>query len=248
MTWKPSIPQGEGRRALLTHAGLAVSGLLLAWVLVAFVVFPDDGPADAVVVPVVLGLRYDDAHTRLSEAGLDAALGESRVSASAPRTTVLGQSPAPGTRVSRGVTVTLDVSAGQRSATIPRVAGLSRDRAEASLRRAGLAIGQVREQPGSQARGTVLSAQPEPGTVVPEGTAVELVVSAGPAELTMPDIVGRELVEARALIEQLGLAVGDTEVDSASMMPRGVVIYQSPAAGSSVLPGAVITLRVSGRP
>jgi len=242
------MPQGDARRQLLTHVLLAVSGFLLAWVLVAFVIFPDDGPADAVVVPVVLGLRYDDAQGKLAEAGLDAALGESRISASAPRTTVLGQTPAPGTRVSRGIRVTLDVSAGQRSATIPRVSGLSRDRAEALLRRTGLTIGQVLEQPGAEARGTVLSAQPEPGTVVPEGTAVEIVVSAGPAELTMPDIVGRELVEARALIEQLGLSVGDTQVDSTSQLPRGVIIAQSPAAGSSVAPGTVIALRVSGRP
>ena len=93
------MPQGDARRQLLTHVLLAVSGFLLAWVLVAFVIFPDDGPADAVVVPVVLGLRHDDAQGKLAEAGLDAALGESRISASAPRRTPApdpGRTPRPG--------------------------------------------------------------------------------------------------------------------------------------------------------
>jgi serine/threonine-protein kinase len=248
VSWRPSLPQAERPRRIVTHLLIAISGFALAWILVAFVIFPDNGPVDTVTVPVVLGLRYEEAQAKLAEAGLDASRGEARVSASAPRSTVIAQTPTPGTRVSRGVSVTLDISAGQRSARIPRLEGLSRDRAEAALREQGLTVGQVLEQVAGEARGTVLSAQPEPGTVVPEGTAVALVVSAGPAELALPDIVGRELIEARAMLEQLGLVVGTTEFDSTSQLPRGLIIAQSPAAGSSVLPGATITLRVSGRP
>lgn len=248
MTWNVSLPPERRKRTLVTHALLGIGGFLLGWVLVAFVVFPSNGPVDVVLVPAVQGLPYDDAQKQLAGAGLDAALGESRLSASVPRGSVLGQTPPAGARVSRGVTVTLDVSAGQRSAPIPRLTGMSRGEAEAALRDIGLAVGEVVERQGNESRGTVLEQQPEPGRVVPEGTPIRLVVSAGPRELTLPGVVGRELVEARAMLEQLGLQIAPVEIDSMSIVPRGLVVAQIPAAGATVAPGSVVTLRVSGRP
>lgn len=242
------LPPSGPRRQLAIHTLLALTGFGLAWALVAFVVFPDDGPADVVLVPAVHGLQFEDAQKQLAEAGLEAVMGEARLSASVPRGAVLGQNPAAGARVTRGITVSLDVSAGQRSAPVPRLTGMNRAEAEAALRELGLAVGGVVERAGREARGTVLETQPEAGRVVPEGTPVELILSAGPSELTLPAVVGRELVQARAILEQLGLRVRSVEFDSTSVVPRGVVVSQYPAAGSIVRPGSEVALRVSGRP
>lgn len=242
------LPQSGPKRQLAIHGLLALAGFALAWSLAAFVFFPDDGPVDVVLVPAVHGLQFEDAQKQLADAGLEAAMGESRLSSSMPRGAVLGQTPAAGTRVTRGITITLDVSAGQRSAPVPRLTGMSRAAAEAALRELGLAVGSVVERAGREARGTVLETQPEAGRVVPEGTPVQLVLSAGPSELTLPAVVGRELVQARAILEQLGLTVRSVEFDSTSVVPRGVVVAQYPAAGSIVKPGSEVALRVSGRP
>jgi serine/threonine-protein kinase len=230
------------------YLALAAGSFVLAWLLVAFVIFPDEGLPETTIVPAVLGLRYAEARQRLESAGLEVALGESRVSGSAPRSTVLAQSPAPGSEVANGATITLDVSAGQQRSTIPRLAGLSREGAIDALRRNGLATGQIVEQAAVEARGTVLRSQPDAGQVVPQGTAVDLVLSAGPAELSMPDVVGRGLSEVRATLEQLGLSVGEITYDSASTFPPGMIIAQIPAAAASVPVGGTVTLRVSGRP
>jgi serine/threonine-protein kinase len=105
----------------------------------------------------------------------------------------------------------------------------------------------VIDRPGPEARGTVLSSDPEVGQVVPEGSSVELVISAGPSQLMMPDVTGRELYAVRAMLEQLGLRVAQTEYDSTSVLPAGLVISQVPVAGMPVTATDLITLRVSGR-
>ena len=230
------------------HGIIALVAFTLAWLIVAIVLLPDTGPAPSIVVPPVVGLRFEEAERKLAEAGLKAALGESRPSLTAPRRYVLAQTPAAGTAVGSEVAVTLDVSAGQVRARVPAVVGMSRDNAVAALRTASLEIGQVVERPGREARGTVLSSQPEAGQQVPQGTPVELVVSAGPSELLMPDLVGRELFEVRNTLEQLGLRIGDTQYDSTSALPAGLVVSQVPLAGAPVTAADHITIRVSGRP
>ncbi|HEX6315247.1 MAG TPA: PASTA domain-containing protein [Gemmatimonadaceae bacterium] len=231
-----------------THAIIAGVAFSVAWVLVAVFILPDTGAAPSAVVPPVVGLRYDEAERKLAEAGLRAALGETRPSATAPRRYVLAQTPAAGTAVGPEVVVTLDISAGQLRVTVPPVTGLSREDAVNALRTAELEIGQIVERPGPQARGTVLSTAPDAGQQVPQGTPVELVVSTGPTQLLMPDVVGRELFEVRATLEQLGLRIGETQYDSTSALPTGLVVSQLPAAGSPVTASDFISIRVSGRP
>jgi serine/threonine-protein kinase len=231
-----------------THGIIAGVAFTVAWLIVAIVLLPDTGPAPSIVVPPVVGLRFEEAERKLAEAGLKAALGEARPSLTAPRRYVLAQTPAAGTAVGSEVIVTLDVSAGQVRARIPAVVGMSRDDAVAALRTANLEIGQVVDRPSREARGTVLSSRPEAGQQVPQGTPVELVVSAGPSELLMPDLVGRELFEVRNTLEQLGLKIGDTQYDSTSALPSGLVVSQVPVAGSPVTAADFISIRVSGRP
>lgn len=232
-------------RTHLIIAGIAFS---VAWLLVAIVLLPDTGPAPGSVVPPVVGLRFDEAERKLAEAGLRAALGETRPSATAPRRYVLAQTPAAGTTVGAEVVITLDVSAGQLRVAVPALSGMSRDAAVNALRTASLEVGQVIERPGPEARGTVLSSQPEAGQQVPQGTPVELVVSTGPSQLLMPDVVGRELFEVRSTLEQLGLRIAETQYDSTSALPAGLVVFQAPSPGSPVTASDFISIRVSGRP
>jgi len=228
--------------------GVGVSAFALAWLIVAFLVFPDTGPAPTVIVPPVVGLPFTEAEQKLAAVGLKASLGESRPSNTAPRRHVLGQTPAAGTPVAPDVEVMLDVSAGQLRATVPNLVGMTRDDAVEALRNSELDVGEVIERPDPQARGTVLSTDPDAGQVVSQRTAVQLVLSAGPSQLLMPDVVGRELYEARATLEQLGLRVAQTEYDSSSVLPAGLVLSQLPGAGTPVTAADLITLRVSGRP
>lgn len=234
-------------RRLLTFAGTAIAGFLLAYFLVAVFVFPDAESDVSVSVPGVVGLTREDAQRRLISAGLVPLLGEERFSGDAPKSTVLSQTPPAGESVTRGATVALDISAGQQRSLIPSLAGLTQGDAERAIRGAGLQPGDVSEQRSDSARGLVLDSRPAAGQGVPAGTRVDLVVSSGPEQLTMPDVVGRDEESATVLLRQLGFTLAPVERDAMSTLPIGTVVSQSPAAGSLVAPAASVSLRVSAR-
>ncbi len=235
-------------RRVLQHVALAATGFILSYLFVAFFVIPDEVVAVDVTIPSVVGLAQADAERRLASLGLKFRVGESRFSGDAPKSTVLSQTPAAGMLAAPGSTVSLDISSGQQRATIPDLRGLTRDDAERSLQKAGLQLGQVEEQPGDAARGQVIDSKPGADVVVPLGTRIDLVVSGGPAELTMPDMIGRDLQTARGLLEQVGLTMNPVTFDSISTLPPGTVITQIPSAGSPVAAGTAVTLQVAGKP
>ncbi|MGQ0764575.1 MAG: PASTA domain-containing protein [Gemmatimonadota bacterium] len=235
-------------RAALPFAVVAAAGFLLAFVIVGLVIFPDDGPIPEVRVPGVVGLPFDDAARRMRASGLSPVTGERRFSSEAPRLTVMAQRPIAGERVPARTEVVLDISEGQRTVAVPQLIGVSRDSARTVLLAAGLELGDVSETLTDSARGLILQTSPEAGQSVPAGTRVAIVVSAGPGELSMPDVIGRELGFARGMLEQLGLVVSALDYDSLSSLAPGLVVSQSPAAGAPVIGGSTVSLRVSGRP
>jgi serine/threonine-protein kinase len=232
-------------RRLLPYALVAAGGFLVAYLIVAFVIFPPQIIPDDAKVPQVVGLLYDEAVTRLEAAGFKAKQGEERFVELAPKTTVLAQSPPPGATEPRGTEILLDVSAGQRQIQVPSVVGLAQAVAEDAIDKAGLEVGDVKEQESPSARGAVLSTDPAVGTLVAPSTRVDLVVSSGPPAVNAPDVVGQPYASARAMLEQVGLQVGDVTTDSLSTATPQTVISQTPAAGSRVAPGTKISLSIA---
>jgi serine/threonine-protein kinase len=234
-------------RRLLPYLIVAAAGFLAAYLYVFFFVFPSDLlPSDA-KVPNVVGLAYDDAANRLGTVGLTAKSGETRFHATAPKGTVLEQLPRPGTTAQRSSVVRLDVSAGQRTATVPRLVGSTQQQAQVLLENAGFDVGDVTQERGEAPRGRVLASVPAEGETLTLPRTVALTVSAGPPAVTLPDLLGRTLGDARSAVEQIGLTVSNVAVDSAAIEAAGIVTGQSPAAGASVATGTAVRLTVSGR-
>ena len=91
-----------------------------------------------VTVPNVVGATKDQATTILADARLVATFGPGAVSPTIPVGQVISQSVAPGTKVKSGRVVTLELSIGAASVTVPSLAGLSCTQAEAQLATAQL--------------------------------------------------------------------------------------------------------------
>jgi len=242
MSWRSRM------RTSLIYLVSIVAGFSLAWLIVAFVVFPTGVVPRDVKVPNLNGLTYEEAVQRLAQAGFKAEKGEQRYDNSAPKLTVLEQSPEPGAREGVGSTVTLVVSAGQRIVTVPTVTGMTRIEAQVLLEKDGFTIGDVGEANSDTPPGTVVSTSPAAGAQVSVPSTVSLVLSRGPsaATLQMPGLAGRDLESARLVLPQLGVRDVQITYDPFATAPQGTVVGQTPVAGATILPGAAVQLRVAG--
>lgn len=97
-------------RGALPYAVAAISGFLIAYLIVAFVVFPAGVIPGNAKVPNVTGLLYDDAARRLAAVGFKASRGGEEYREATPVNTVLAQDPAAGAREPEGSSVRLTVS------------------------------------------------------------------------------------------------------------------------------------------
>lgn len=238
-------PRDALRRAL-PYIVTAVSGFALAWLIVALFIFPADIVPQESKVPDVVGMQFERAATTLERDGLEAVEGSSRYHPTAPPGTVLSQSPAAGTTQGQGARVQLELSAGQRSVDVPPLVGMTREEAAEALQSAGLSLGSVVQRPSDAPRGQVTATTPDAGTRVTSPSRVDVVLSAGPTSVAVPDLMGRSYDDARTMLEQLGLRVGRVNVDSSSYAPFNTVLYQLPGAGTQVGNGHAVTLTISG--
>lgn len=78
------------------------------------------------------------------------------------------------------VTVRVPSSSSPASCVVPRLSGLRMEDAKAQIRLAKCSLAPIARKNANRAPGVVLAQRPKPGTQLPEGTAISLVVSKGP--------------------------------------------------------------------
>ncbi len=133
--------------------------------------------ANTIDVPSVVGEQRDTAASDLRKLGLIVRT-ETR-DADEPEGQVISQDPAAGAAgVVRGDTITLTVSNGEGSLTVPSVVGLTADAARSQLTSVGLNPDVVSQDTDQQAQdGRVLDQAPESGTRAHSGDTVTIVVA-----------------------------------------------------------------------
>lgn len=235
------------KRRIGAYLASALGGFGIAYAVVAIFIFPPTPPVVTdVKVPNVVGLTYGQASKRLKALGLKADKGIQRYDDANPTGVVLSQNPVASATASKGDAITLDVSLGERHTQVPAIVGITQERARLAIENASLQVGTVSQVKDPAPRGQVLKSEPAPGTSVPVPSAVNLTVSAGPDSIGMPDVTGQSYIQARALLAQLGLVVGQAVYDPTSMLPQNTVVSQSPAANSPVAAGSTVSLTIAG--
>ncbi len=203
------------------------------------------GPKPA-VVPDVVGLPKAEAKAAITDAGL--ALGEETVVEDpAPKNAVLSQEPTAGAEIATGSAVDLTISSGPPTVKIPDVKGTSASDAQATLEGLGLSVLVDERTNGNIAAGDAVKTDPAAGTSVQVGSDVTLIVSKGPKQIEVPDVVGLDTAAAKAEIKGVKLSPGEiTEMEND--VASGTVLSQDPVAGSQVDQGSMVNLTVSSGP
>ena len=134
------------------------------------------------------------------------------------------------------------------SSTVPDLGGTDRETAVARLHEAGLQVDVSNRHDEVYSAGAVVATVPAPGTEVRSGDRVELTVSAGPAPVLAPDLVGRDAVDARLAARDAGLLTRVEQSRHDREVPEGQVISQVPAPGATTTRNSVVRLTVSEGP
>ncbi|MFG1917699.1 Stk1 family PASTA domain-containing Ser/Thr kinase [Micromonospora sp. NPDC048898] len=197
--------------------------------------------------PQLVSLSKAEAQAQATRAGLTLKYGEPRFDEKAPKDSVLGQSPASATRIVKGGTITLTLSLGPERFPVPDVIGKEFELAEADLLNVKLVVAKGSPRyDDSLPAGVVLDTSPKVGTEVKPGAKITLILSRGRAPVTVPNLVGKNLNDARAALAQLNLVLVETYKDSDR--PKDEILGQSPADGAGVEKGTQVKLDVSKGP
>ena len=212
-----------------------------------------------VEVPDVSNQTVEDASEILFAVGLfHVGTVTVQPSTTIPAGKVSGQSPTAGTSVAYGTTINLFVSSGsQAPVATPNVVGLTLPEATAKLNGAGLQVGFVSKQTSNTVeKDRVISQNPLMTALVPQGWAINLVVSLGPIpndpgarpQTQVPDVVGANLSAATAKLIKADLRVGLISNERSQEVPAGQVMRQNPPPDASLPVNGKVNLVVSFGP
>lgn len=127
---------------------------------------------------------------------------------------------------------------------VPKVAGLPQDQALSALGTQDLRA-DVRSAFSDLPSGIVIAADPPEGSVASRARSVVLVVSKGQDLVTVPNVAGRSLDEARAAVQDARLTLGAAEERFSETVPIGQVVSTEPQAGKQAKAGSPVAYVVS---
>lgn len=197
-------------------------------------------------VPDLVGKSAREAFLLLKGTGLRLEVEEGNDPAK-PKEVVLAQDPPPGTRLREGRAVRLVLNQARLN-PLPSLEGLREGEAEARLAELGFAVAGKAYLPSPEPLGVVLATDPAPGTPLPPGGGVRLLLSQGAREeasVPLPRLTGLSREEALFLLNAAGLQAQVEEVPAGA--PEGTVLAQDPAPGTPLPPGGGVRLRVAVR-
>ncbi len=107
---------------------------------------------------------------------------------------------------------------------IPKVTGQTWKVGGKTLLDAGLKVSKVDQASDTVPADQIISLDPAAGTRVTPGFEVQVYVSSGPAQVTLPGLIYKSEADAKAAIAAAGLVYGSTNSDYSATVPNGQVV------------------------
>ncbi|MDZ7289086.1 MAG: PASTA domain-containing protein [candidate division KSB1 bacterium] len=242
--------------AILTNRGVKliggivvlflILGLIMDWIVMP--IYTKHG--EAVEVPNVTSLRYEEAKNTLEAQGFTIIRSDERYDEKYPLGYVLEQNPRPYAQVKGGRRIYVVVSRGGRRVTMPQLVDRSQREAELLLARNDLILGRVDSVYSERPRGVVAEQSVPANADVGVGTRVNIAISMGeaPSDATVPSVTGLTFDVAVQLIRQAGLVLGQITYKEVEKLLPETVLGQSLDANVVVRRGTRIDLELSRLP
>jgi eukaryotic-like serine/threonine-protein kinase len=188
------------------------------------------------------------AQQELQQKGFTNVSSRTQASSAVQSGNVITTQPAPGTSMKSNAQLVLVVSSGATQVKVPDVSGQPVAQATQALHAAGFVPTTTAANSSSVPQGDVISTNPAGNSMAAQGSQVQVIVSSGVKQVTIPSLVGQDPVSAGTQLGALGLNA-TTQNEASASIPAGQVTRTSPPAGASVPVGSSVTVYVStGQP
>ena len=227
------------RMLLVTLLVIGISAYLGYQIVNMYIMTPE------VVVPNVRGMKLDAAVEIVSDKGLSLVKDRAEATGLVAPGEIIDQRPQPGSTTKSGAALHVVVASGRSRFVVPDVIRETRENAANKIRGANLEVGDITLiEDDKFPKDTVIKQSPEAGKGMDQAGKVNLLVSSGGkgTGLTMPDLSGRAVGEAKAALEGMGIL--DVALDPPTG-GSGRVVSHDPPVGRSVLPTQKVTLKTA---
>lgn len=202
-------------------------------------------------VPQLVGLNWEDAQRQLNDDGFQEVRITFQERDDVAENVVFQQDPRAGLLLAEpndpANPIELFVSKGVGVVRVPTVQGLPVIEAEEILLAAGFTVEQVLEESEDVAKDIVI-AQSVPSTEErPQGSTITITVSVGRGEVTVPELSGQNVSDARVALAREGLLDQVTR-EFSDEFGEDTVIRTEPAVGEIVERGSLVRLVISDGP
>ena len=206
----------------------------------------DETEVKIVAVPSFVGMSYEEAQEEAKKLGLTISIIEDRYS-DAPINDILEQNIPFGTEIENTQIIGLVKSAGVEKTVVPFLIAKTEEEAREEIN-GKLNIIIVREKRDGYEKGAIMEQSLDPKDIVEVGTTITLTICDGSASFDIANVVGKTESQGKSILSGQQLSVSVTYKND-SNVKEGMIISQSPSAGSSVNKGDKVTLVVSsGKP
>lgn len=232
------------RNSLLKKVLLSLLGLILFIILLDNVIMPWYVSSPETNVPKVVGMQLEEAADLLETKGFKPLVSDTSYGLKLPVGEIFMQKPDAGEVVKEGRTIYLFVSGGEKVISVPLLKGKSIVDAKFALERIGLKLGRIERIPSSQPEDMIFDQQYTEGTLLKQGEIVGVTVSAGRGggEITVPDLIGKSLSEARKILSDSSLVIGKINYQPSSTLLPNTILDQYPSSGNTLNPGDAVDL------
>jgi eukaryotic-like serine/threonine-protein kinase len=155
-----------------------------------------------------------------------------------------GTDPKSGSTVASGTPVTLFISSGKPTKQVPSVIGENQATASAELIAAGFNVASSTQTSSTATAGNVISQTPNGGSQAAPGSTVTIVVAQAPATTAVPSVIGDTPSTASSTLTAAGFTVTQETTDVTDQSKNGLVVKQSPGAGTKAKNGSAVRIVV----
>ena len=243
---KPKAKPDDKKRAIIIGVAAAAILALFGILYVSGII---GGGGKEVTVPDVKGMSYSEAKEVLEAKGLKIEKADEPIaSQKIEKGKIVSQTPSKNSKVKKGRTVRVILSAGNTELKVPDLKGLSYKEAKTLLSEMGLQISKGDEvDSDSVAEGLIASQYPSAKTKVDKGDIITVNISKGKKDAVIPKLVGTTFTsesDVSATLSKYGYKLGKVSYEESYETP-GTIIKQSPDAGTTAEKNTTVDIVIS---